>query len=169
MHRTSLHHRLTLALATIAALLALSLPAAAAAACAKPQGYQTLQADLMAQLNSERRKRGLATLVYSPVLDAAAQVQACDNARRLSISHEGSDGGRLINRLQRVGYIYRAAAENTGRGFANGTRAVQWWMNSPGHKKNILMRQTREVGVGIAMSAAPDSRLHWILVMGAQM
>lgn len=158
--------RLIRSLTAIAALMVLSLPAAAA--CSKPQGFKSLQADLVAQLNAERRKRGLATFVYSPTLGSAAQTHACDNARRHSISHEGSDGGRLQNRLRRVGYDYRAASENTGRGFSTGSRAVEWWMHSPGHKKNILMHQTREVGVGIAMSAAPDSRMHWILVMGAE-
>jgi len=157
---------LTRTLTIAAALLALAAPAQAL--CSKPGGYQTMQADLVVQLNAERRARGLPAFVYSPKLDRAAQTHACDNARRHSISHEGSDGGRLVNRLHRVAYNYRAASENTGRGFANGTRAVQWWMNSPGHKKNMLMRQTRDVGVGIAMSSAPDSRLHWILVMGAE-
>ena len=90
----------------------------------------------------------------------------CDNASRMSISHVSSDGGTLQNRLRRAGYSFRTAAENTGRGFATGARAVQWWMNSPKHKTNILLRKAREVGVGIAMSDAPDSKLHWIIVVG---
>ncbi|MDZ4069684.1 MAG: CAP domain-containing protein, partial [Tabrizicola sp.] len=102
----------------------------------------------------------------SPSLDKAAQGHACDIAKRQSISHVSSDGSQLQNRLRRAGYAYRTAAENTGRGFATGKRAVEWWMNSPHHKHNMLIGQMRDVGVGIAMSAAPDSRLHWIIVMG---
>ncbi len=100
-------------------------------------------------------------------LDKAAQGHACDNAKRHSTSHVSGDGSRLQHRLKRVGYDYRTASENTGRGFASGKRAVDWWMASPGHKKNMLMRDTREIGIGIAMSEAPDSRLHWIIVMGS--
>jgi uncharacterized protein YkwD len=40
-------------------------------------------------------------------------------------------------------------------------------MHSPHHKDNILLRKARDVGVGIAVSPAPDSKLHWILVVGA--
>ena len=73
----------------------------------------------------------------------------------------------MKTRLRRVGYGFRTAAENTGRGFASGARAVEWWMHSPKHKDNILLRKAREVGVGIAVSPAPDNKLHWILVVGA--
>jgi len=107
----------------------------------------------------------LSPLRLSAKLDKAAQGHACDNANRRSISHESSDGGTLKTRLRRAGYAFRTAAENTGRGFATGARAVEWWMNSPKHRSNILLRKTREVGIGIALSAAPDSKLHWILVV----
>ena len=59
-----------------------------------------------------------------------------------------------------LGYSFRTAAENTGRGFASGRRAVEWWMNSPKHRDNILLRKAREVGVGIAVSPAPSLSVH---------
>lgn len=149
--------------AAAAALLAITGPALA---CNIPANSGAMQAELIDNLNAERAQRGLAPLRLSGTLDKIAQGHACDNANRLSISHVSSDGGHLVNRLRRGGYAFRTAAENTGRGFASGARAVEWWMHSPGHKKNMLIGQVREIGVGIAMSDAPDSKLHWIIVMG---
>jgi uncharacterized protein YkwD len=139
----------------------------AATACEVPNGASAMQKEVLVHLNAERKARGLPALVLSAKLDKAAQGHACDNARRKSISHTSSDGGTLKTRLRRAGYAFRTAAENTGRGFGSGARAVQWWMNSPKHKDNILLRKAREVGVGIALSPAPDNKLHWIIVVGA--
>jgi uncharacterized protein YkwD len=156
-----------LRLAVLAASVALCLGSAALAACNIPANSPAMQKELLSHLNAERKARGLPALVLSAKLDKAAQGHACDNAKRKSISHTSSDGGTLKTRLRRAGYGFRIAAENTGRGFATGTRAVEWWMHSPHHKDNILLRKAREVGVGIAMSDAPDSKLHWIIVVGA--
>jgi uncharacterized protein YkwD len=136
-------------------------------ACTKPGNVSALQAEVLGNLNAEREAKGLAPVRLSAKLTKAAQGHACDNADRRSISHTSSDGGTLKTRLRKVGYSFRTAAENTGRGFGSGARAVDWWMNSPGHRANILLRKVRDVGIGIAVSRAPDSKLHWVLVVGA--
>jgi uncharacterized protein YkwD len=140
---------------------------APAFACNVPGNVQAMQDEVLTHLNAERKAQGLAPLRMSTKLTKAAQGHACDNAKRQSISHTSSDGGTLKTRLRKAGYAFRTAAENTGRGFASGARAVQWWMNSSKHRDNILLRKAREVGIGIAVSPAPDSKLHWILVVGA--
>lgn len=137
-----------------------------AQACIVPSNASDLQAEVLANLNAQRQANGLAPFKLSKKLDKAAQGHACDNAARLSISHDSSDGGTLTTRLRKAGYKYRAAAENTGRGFGTGTRAVEWWMNSPKHRSNILFPKVREVGIGIALSEAPDSKLHWVINFG---
>jgi uncharacterized protein YkwD len=137
-----------------------------AQACSVPANSNALQAEVLSHINAERKARGLASLKLSAKLDKAAQGHACDNANRRSISHDSSDGGTLVTRLRRAGYKYRAASENTGRGFGSGTRAVEWWMNSPKHRTNILFPRVRDVGIGIALSDAPDSKLHWVINFG---
>jgi len=157
-------------IAALAALCALApagivAPAGASAGCVAPANASTLRAELIAAVNVERQRHGLAPLRDDSALDRAAQNQACDNAALRSISHLAADGSPLQSRLRSVGYRYRLATENTGRGFATPQRAVEWWMNSPKHRANILMTRTRDIGVGIALSAPPDNRLHWIIVM----
>ncbi len=159
--------RPTLAVAAFLIATALLAPSVSEA-CVIPTASEALQAEALKSVNAERKAHGLRPLTLSRSLDKAAQGAACDNANRHEISHVSSDGSRLKDRLHRVGYRYRSAAENTGRGFRSGSSAVQWWMQSPKHKSNILMRSVREVGLGIALSDAPDNKLHWILVMGEE-
>lgn len=141
------------------------LPATAGTACTVPGNSSVLRAELIAAVNVERQRHGLPPLQDDNALGRAAQNQACDNAALHSISHLSANGAPLQSRLRGVGYRYRLATENTGRGFATPQRAVEWWMNSPKHRDNILMAGTRDIGVGIALSAAPDSRLHWVIDM----
>jgi uncharacterized protein YkwD len=156
--------RFTLAAVAASVLLCLG---TGVQACTTPGNAAELQKEVLANLNAERRAHGLPAFKLSAKLDKAAQGHACDNAKRQSISHYSSDGGGLDVRLKRAGYRFRAAAENTGRGFGTGTRAVEWWMNSPKHRDNILLGKVKEVGIGIAVSAAPDSKIHWVLNFGS--
>lgn len=146
--------------------LALGLTANAASACTKPSNIAELQAGILAGVNAERAERGLGKLTMNKALEKAAQGHACDNAARKSISHDSSNGDTLKERLKKAGYRLRLAAENTGRGFGTPERAVAWWMNSPKHKDNILLGKATQIGIGIAVSDAPDSKLHWILNFG---
>lgn len=157
--------RKTLTAAVLLIASSMMIPSVAYA-CSIPAAAEALQAEALKAVNAERAQHGLRPLKFSRTLDKAAQGAACDNANRREISHVSSDGSRLRDRLHRVGYRFRSAAENTGRGFRSGTSAVQWWMNSPKHKANILMGSVNEIGIGIALSAAPDNKLHWILNMG---
>jgi uncharacterized protein YkwD len=150
-------------LAALAVATALS---TGASACIVPSNADALQAEVLANLNAQRKAHGLSQFKLNTKLDKAAQGHACDNAARRSYSHDSSNGDTLANRLRKAGYRYRAAAENTGRGFGTGTRAVEWWMNSEKHRGNILYPRVKEVGIGIALSAAPDNKLHWVINFG---
>ena len=159
--------RRTLTAATLLIASGFMVPAVANA-CNIPEASEALQAEALKAVNAERAAHGLRPLKFSRTLDKAAQGAACDNANRHEISHVSSDGSHLRDRLHRVGYRFRSAAENTGRGFRSGTSAVDWWMHSPKHKANILMSSVNEIGIGIALSDAPDNKLHWILNMGEE-
>ncbi len=140
---------------------------AQARSCDLPGNMAQLRAQVVADVNAERAARGLPALRQNAELVKAAQGHACDNAKRQGTSHVSSDGSRLQQRLRRAGYSFALANENTGRGFGSSQHAVSWWMNSPHHRDNILMRGTNDIGVGIAFSDAPESRLHWVIDMGA--
>ncbi len=149
----------------LALLIGLAL-ASPPTACQVPANADALAAEVLRALNAERAAQGLSALRVAAKLDRAAQAHACDNAARRSVSHVSSDGGTLKTRLRKAGYAFRVAAENTGRGFDSAARAIDYWMGSPGHRANILLGRARDVGIGIALSDAPDSTLHWVLNFG---
>jgi uncharacterized protein YkwD len=151
--------RLSLALSVM-----LSLCAPAALACALPPGAEALRSAAMEQINAQRRAEGLPALTPEPRLMQAAQAHACDNAGRRVMSHQGSDGSSLRDRLRRAGYGFRAANENVAMGQRSADSVVTTWMNSQGHRRNILQRGTRDMGLAVALAA--DGRPHWVFVSG---
>jgi uncharacterized protein YkwD len=146
-------------------ILALSgILATPALACNPPDNLEGLRYKVIQEVNAERAGSGLPPLQANARLTRAAQGHACDNAARGGYSHTGSNGSDLTDRLRAAGYRFSAAAENTGRGFGSPERAVEWWMNSRGHRANILMRGVGEIGVGVAMG---DGKPHWVLNFGS--
>jgi len=136
-----------------------------AMACTLPSGSGALKAQVIQLLNAERARAGLPALRSSGQLGQASQSLACDNAARQALQHVGLDGSRVGQRARAAGYRFRSVTEVIYRGRGDARAAVNWWMNSPDHRTNILS-QTRDIGVGVALSSAPDSRLHWVVNMG---
>lgn len=146
-------------------MLVLVWPAGTALACAVPPDRDALVSGAIGLVNAERQGRGLPPLSAEPRLMQAARNHACDNAGRRVMSHEGADGSDLSQRLRRVDYGFSAANENVAMGYRSADSVVRGWMDSSGHRRNILARDTRDIGLGIAL--ASDGRLHWVLVSGA--
>jgi len=116
-------------------------------------------------LNGERADHGLAPLAASDELGAAASAFAQDLVAGSYFSHTGRDGSDVVDRIEGTGYLRGAAEWTVGENLAWGTGALatpgsimQAWMNSPGHRENILNPAYREIGVGIALGnpARPD-------------
>lgn len=111
-------------------------------------------------LNAERDKRGLGPLRTNAQLAAAAQSHAKDMAKRNYFSHTSLSGADFVDRIRRTGYFQNVrswqAAENIAWGtgkLATPKAIVRSWMNSPGHRMNILSSSLREIGIGIAQDA----------------
>jgi uncharacterized protein YkwD len=132
--------------------------------CAAPADQSERQTQVLAQLNAERAKTGLAALSFDPRLSAAAQRLACDNAARGIISHTGSDGSSLASRLRREGFALQRAAENTALIRTDGPGPVALWMDSRDHRNNILLDSVDRAGLGRASANA--GREAWVLVLG---
>src|SRR5215218_6470113 len=107
-------------------------------------------------LNGERADHGLAPLAPNGRLAAAAKPYAADLVAGSYFSHTGRDGSGLFDRVKRTGYLPRDAGWVLGENLAWGTGGLatpgsimQAWMNSPGHRENILNPEFREVGIGV--------------------
>jgi hypothetical protein len=134
----------------------------AGAACPDPgrapaaESIGAIAATTLCLLNGERADHGLAPLALNDTLSAAATAYAQDLVAGSYFSHTGRDGSDLLTRIKRSGYVRQGAGWTLGENLAWGTGGLgtpgsimQAWMNSPGHRDNILNPAYREIGIGV--------------------
>lgn len=106
------------------------------------------EAEMFRLVNEERRKRGIQKLVWAEDIVTVARAQARDMWERKYFSHYSLEGKDVGNRLNDVGIKYGVAGENLALAPTLLT-AHNGLMNSEGHRKNILSRDFRKVGIGV--------------------
>jgi uncharacterized protein YkwD len=117
-------------------------------------------ANQMLQLiNLQRRKAQLASVQVSDSLTRAAQRHAQDLARNQFFSHTGSNGSQPGARAKAAGYSSGFVGENIAMGTSSPEAVMRLWMNSAGHRDNILNARYVDVGVGFANN-------YWVLMLG---
>ena len=100
-------------------------------------------------VNEVRHSYGLEPLIWNEYLAQAARYHSEDMATNNFISHAGSDGSQVPERMNRVGLQgFFAWAENVAIGQQTPEQVMYGWMNSPGHRANIL-RNIRYIGIGV--------------------
>ena len=122
-------------------------------------GNSQFESSLISLINNERTNRGLGTLSVHFSLTAAARGHSQDLACNNFFSHTGSDGSSPFSRMIAAGYTYSLASENiyAGSGSNNSASAAfNAWMNSDGHRNNMLDSRMTHIGVGYAYVAASD-------------
>ncbi len=134
-----------LILLAAAALLATSF-AANAVQCR--QASPTAAAEMLAAVNAERAASGRAPLAQDPRLDAAAQAHACDMATNGFFDHRGSSGSDVSARVRGVGVSSCTTAENIAYGWRTAAQVMAGWMESSGHRANILRGNVAAIGFG---------------------
>lgn len=107
-------------------------------------------ANIISLTNSSRLEYNLPILAESSILNAAAQAKADHMLSGGYFSHTSPDGKTPWSFIQSAGYNYIMAGENLAVNFSQAENVEEAWMNSPGHKANILNKNFEEIGVGIA-------------------
>lgn len=104
--------------------------------------------------NRTRVDRGLPRLCVHPALQRAARAHSQDMINRDYFSHNTKGSGKTFaTRIKEAGYRYRTAGENIAGGsgsLGSPDSIFKAWMNSSGHRANILNRSFREIGIGAA-------------------
>jgi uncharacterized protein YkwD len=106
--------------------------------------------------NRERASRGLPKLKENPKLRRAAERHSDSMVGAAFFDHTSPGGGTMVDRIRRTGYTSRARSWALGENIAWGSGRLataaqihRSWMNSSGHRANILQRSFREIGIGI--------------------
>jgi len=125
-----------------------ALPPTPTSGLCNPSGNSGLESSLIQLINQERQSRGIGTLSQQSQLTAAARIHSEDMACNNFVSHTGSDGSLPWDRARDQGYSYSSIAENIFAGSSSAQTIFNGWMNSPGHRDNMLNPTYTEVGVG---------------------
>ena len=99
-------------------------------------------------VNVERAKAGLPVLEYDWQLSRVARYKSEDMQKNNYFSHTSPTYGSPFNMMKSFGISYKTAGENIARGYSTPAAVVEGWMNSPGHRANILNSSFTHMGVG---------------------
>lgn len=115
-----------------------------------PDLVPVYEQEVLRLVNVEREKRGLNPLKWDSELSKAARFKSEDMRDHNYFDHESPTFGSLENLLGFFKISYSSAGENLAGGLFHPEDAVEGWMNSPGHRENILNPQFTHLGVGYA-------------------
>lgn len=115
-------------------------------------------AEVVRLVNVERAKYNLAPLTMDKALSAAAQIRAQEANSKFS--HTRPNDKSCFTVLAEQGISYRAAGENIAKGQQSPAQVVQAWMDSPGHRANILGDYTK-IGVGVTQASGGFNGYAW--------
>ena len=152
----------------VAAAPSIALADSCAGADADPHAVpaSTVQSATVCLLNETRAQHGLRALKSNAKLALAARRHAEDMASRKYFSHDSPGGANFIDRIVRTSYVRQnqpgwALGENLAWGsheLATPRAIMEAWMESPGHRANILNGRFREIGVGLALAAPVEGQ-----------
>jgi len=103
-------------------------------------------------VNVERSKRGLQTLALNAQICKVARIKSQDMINKRYFSHTSPTYGSPFKMMESFGIRFSSAGENIAYGQRTPAEVMQGWMNSPGHRANILSATYTNIGVGLAKS-----------------
>lgn len=119
-------------------------------------------------VNQHRATAGLSPLIRAAELDSAAQRHSNDMATNNFMSHTGSDGSTPGQRITAAGYSWTTYGENVAAGYTTADAVVTGWMNSSGHRANILNGNFKEIGIAVVYRAGTTYGYYWTQDFGAR-
>lgn len=115
-------------------------------------GSESTQSDFAAQVvklvNAERAKAGLGALASDALLDKVAVAKVKDMSNNNYFDHQSPTYGSPFDMMKQFGVTYSYAGENIAKGQKTPQEVVTAWMNSEGHRANILSKNFTKIGVG---------------------
>lgn len=108
----------------------------------------TFETEVIELTNKEREKHGLRPFSHDRALSKVAKEKSVDMRKNNYFDHNSPVYGSPFDMMKSFGITYQAAGENIAMGQQTPDEVVKAWMNSPGHRANILNEQFTHIGVG---------------------
>lgn len=135
----------------------------------KLSGSVSFEDEVVVLTNQERVANSLHVLSQDAKLTISARGHAADMAVNDYFDHTGLDGSSPFDRITDAGYVWNSAGENIAAGYSTPTEVVNGWMNSPGHRANILNSTFCDIGVGYAFEASSTYYSYWVQNFGRKL
>jgi uncharacterized protein YkwD len=133
--------------------------------CEEPTAGESWRTRILELVNQERVREGLDPVVHNAVLEAQATQYACELIHYDFFAHVNPfTGTELQDRAAEFGYEYLVIGENLAAGQPTADEAFESWMNSEGHRYNILHPDFTELGVGVRVGG--DYGIFWVQEFG---
>ncbi len=114
------------------------------------QSLDTIKREVLTLVNKERAKAGAAPLQSHVMIEKTAQEKAVDMKTTGVFDHYSKNLGHTWDQYEKCGLRYLAAGENIAWGQRNAEEVMDSWMNSSGHRSNILSKDFTHIGIGYA-------------------
>lgn len=121
--------------------------------------FLSFQEEVVRLVNVERSKRGLSELSFNTQLSNVATLKSQDMINKNYFSHTSPTYGSPFDMMKQFNISYKTAGENIAKGQKTPEEVVNAWMNSQGHRENILSTNFTDIGVGVAESS--NGTLYW--------
>jgi uncharacterized protein YkwD len=129
-------------------------------------GMNSTEQAVLTLVNSERAKAGCSAVTANSTLTSVARAHSADMAKRGYFSHTNPDGASPFDRMRAAGYNGRLMGENIAAGYRTAAAVMDGWMNSSGHRANILKCGYREIGIGFVTGGSYGT--YWTQVFGTK-
>jgi uncharacterized YkwD family protein/spore coat assembly protein SafA len=116
-----------------------------------------LESEVVRLVNVERAKHGLAPVKENWELSRVARYKSTDMKTKGYFDHYSPTYGSPFDMMKKFGFKFYSAGENIAMGQRTPQEVMTAWMNSPGHRANILKADFKEIGVGLAR----DGSMYW--------
>lgn len=120
---------------------------------------KSLEDEVIKLVNAERAKAGLPALTANWQVARVARTKSQDMINKNYFSHQSPTYGSPFNMMENFGIKFSSAAENIAYGQKTPAEVMNGWMNSSGHRANILSRNITQIGVGCAKKS--NGTLYW--------
>ncbi|HPF40281.1 MAG TPA: CAP domain-containing protein [Phycisphaerae bacterium] len=140
-------------------------PTGPADPCVKATDEDRLLSDMLERVNRERRRRNLTPVRRNDTLDRIAEFYACRLIDGGFFAHEDPDDhSRIDSRAGDFGYAFRKIGENLGAGQYSVEQVMREWMQSSGHRANILDPDYTEIGLAVRLGG--EHGVYWVQEFG---
>lgn len=120
---------------------------------------RAMETKVIELVNAERAKVGLSPLTENVELSKVARIKSQDMIDKNYFSHTSPTYGSPFDMMKNFGISYKTAGENIAAGYSTPEAVVNGWMNSEGHRANILSSSFNKIGVGYAVDK--NGKAYW--------